>query len=129
MNNIGRISMSYNKMILLADDDVDLLENTSFMIRNMGYEIITAQDGEEAVQIYKEANPSLTIIDIKMPKMDGYEAFNKIKQYDNDAKVIFVSAYYIDEEKHQKAKLMGILTKINKPYSFEMLEEIIKKYT
>src|SRR5579885_693798 len=122
-------SMSQKKIILLVDDDLDLLENTSFMIKSMGHDVITAQDGEEAVATYKEANPHLTIMDIKMPKMDGYEAFYKIKQYDPDAKVILISAYYIDEEKHQKAVSLSLLTTISKPYTFEMLEEHIKKFT
>ncbi|HZS74350.1 MAG TPA: response regulator [Candidatus Nitrosotalea sp.] len=121
--------MSQKKIILLVDDDLDLLENTSFMIKSMGHDVITAQDGEEAVATYKEANPHLTIMDIKMPKMDGYEAFYKIKQYDPDAKVILISAYYIDEEKHQKAVSLSLLTTISKPYTFEMLEEHIKKFT
>lgn len=120
--------MSGKKIILLADDDIDLLENTSFMIRSMGYDVITARDGDEAVSKYKEISPNLTIMDIRMPHMDGYEAFNKIKQYDTNAKVILISAYYIDEEKHQKAKSMSLLTTISKPYTFETLEEITKKY-
>ena len=128
MITIDTTYVSQSKTILLVDDDVDLLENTSFMIKSMGYEVIAAQDGEEAVKSYKETNPSLTIMDIKMPKMDGYEAFNRIKQYENNAKVILISAYYIDEEKHQKAKSIGLLATISKPYTFERLEEIIKKY-
>ena len=120
--------MSQNKTILLVDDDVDLLENTSFMIKSMGYDVITAQDGEEAVSTYKEVTPHLTIMDVKMPKMDGYEAFYKIKQHDPDAKIILISAYYIDEEKHQKVVSMSLLTTISKPYTFEMLEETIKKF-
>ncbi len=107
---------------------MDLLENTSFMIKSMGYEVIIAQDGEEAVNKYKETRPDLTLMDIKMPKTDGYEALDKMKQYDSGAKVILITAYYIDEEKHQKAKSIGLIATINKPYTFETLEEIIKKY-
>lgn len=121
--------VSHKKTILLVDDDLDLLENTSFMIKSMGYDVITAQDGEDAVAKYKEMTPSLTMMDIKMPKMDGYEAFYKIKQHDHNAKVILISAYYIDEEKHRKAKSMSLLDTISKPYTFEIIEETIKKYT
>ncbi|MGI0047211.1 MAG: response regulator [Nitrosotalea sp.] len=120
--------MHQKKIILLVDDDIDLLENTSFMIKSMGYDVITAQDGEEAIDKYKEARPELTIMDIKMPKIDGYDAFYKIKQLDQHAKVILITAYYIDEEKHQKAKSMSLIATISKPYTFEALEEIIKKY-
>ena len=120
--------MSQKKTILLADDDVDLLENTSFMIKSMGYDVAMAQDGEEAVVLYKETRPDLTILDIKMPKLDGYETFYKIKQYDSNAKVILISAYYIDQEKIDKAISMSLLETISKPYTFETLEEVIKRY-
>ncbi len=116
------------KTILLVDDDVDLLENTSFMIKSMNYEVITAQNGEEGVSRYKETKPDLTLMDIRMPMMDGYEAFYKIKQYDSNAKVVLITAYYIDEEKHQKAKTMGLMATVNKPYTFETLEKLVQKY-
>jgi two-component system, chemotaxis family, chemotaxis protein CheY len=120
--------MESKKLVLLVDDDVDLLENTSFMIKSMGYDVITAQDGEEAIIKYKDAKPNLTFMDIRMPKMDGYEAFYKIIQYDSKAKVILITAYYIDEDKHRKAKSMSLITTISKPYTYETLEDAIKKY-
>ncbi len=116
------------KNILLVDDDVDLLENTAFMIKSMGYDVITAENGNEAVSKYKEIKPSLTVMDVKMPEMDGFDAFFKIKQFDSEAKVVLITAFAVDEKKHLKAKSMSLLTTISKPYSFETLEEIIKKY-
>jgi len=120
--------MSSKKLILLVDDDIDLLENTAYMIKSMDYDVVTAQNGEEAVDRYKEIKPSLTIMDIKMPKMDGYDAFFKIKKYDIEAKVILITAYAIDEKKLLKAKSMSLITTINKPYTFEILEELIEKH-
>jgi len=117
-----------NKTILLVDDDVDLLENTAFMIKSTGCEVITAENGVEAVEKYKEIKPSLVIMDIKMPKLDGYDAFFKIKQFDSDAKVILITAYTQDEKKHLKAKSLNLISTINKPYSFEQIEEIVGKY-
>jgi two-component system chemotaxis response regulator CheY len=116
------------KTVLLVDDDVDLLENTAFMIKSAGCEVITAQNGVEAVEKYKEISPSLVIMDIKMPKMDGYEAFFKIKQFDDNAKVILITAYTLDEKKHLRAKSMNLITTITKPYTFEQIEELVGKY-
>ncbi|MFB5614524.1 MAG: response regulator [Candidatus Nitrosomaritimum yanchengensis] len=121
--------MSSKKTILLVDDDVDLLENTAFMIKNLGYDVITAENGQEAVLKYKEFKPNLTFMDIKMPLMDGFEAFFKIKQFDSDAKVALITAYSIDEKKHLKAKSMSLIDTIQKPYSFEQLEKIISQYS
>lgn len=120
--------MSENKTILLVDDDKDLLENTTFLIKSMGYDVITADDGVSAVEKYKEIQPNLTIMDIKMPKMDGFEAFFKIKQFDTNAKIILITAYALDEKKHLKAKSMSLITTISKPYSFELLEDLVTKY-
>jgi two-component system, chemotaxis family, chemotaxis protein CheY len=117
-----------NKTILLVDDDVDLLENTAFMVKSTGCEVITAENGFEAVEKFKEIKPTLVIMDIKMPKMDGYDAFFKIKQLDPDAKVVLITAYTQDEKKHLKAKSMNLITTISKPYSFEQIEELVDKY-
>ena len=119
--------MSSNKTILLVDDDIDLLENTAYMVKSMGYEVVTAENGLEAVEKYKDIKPNLTIMDIRMPKMDGYDAFFKIKQFDSAAKVVLLTAYTLDEKKHLKAKSMSLITTMNKPYTFEQLEELINK--
>ena len=120
--------MSSKKTILLVDDDVDLLENTAYMIKSMGFDVVTAEDGQDAVMKYKDIRPNLTIMDIKMPKMDGFDAFFKIKQFDPDAKVVLITAFSIDEKKHLKAKSMSLIATISKPYSFEHLEEIVTTY-
>lgn len=116
------------KTILLIDDDSDLLENTSFMIKSTGFDILTGASGVEAVEKYKEFTPDLVIMDVKMPKMDGFDAFFKIKQYDPEAKVVLITAYSVDEKKHLKAQSLGLITTISKPYSFDTIEEIINKY-
>lgn len=116
------------KTVLLVDDDTDLLENTAFMIKSTGCDVITAENGLEAVEKYKEISPTLVIMDIKMPKLDGYEAFFKIKQFDSEAKVILITAYNLDEKKHLKAKSMNLISTISKPYTFEQIEEIVSKY-
>jgi len=120
--------MPIKKTILLVDDDVDLLENTAYMIKSMGYDVITAEDGQDAVSKYKEISPDLTIMDVKMPKMDGFDAFFKIKQFDPESKVVLITAFSIDEKKHLKAKSMNLIATINKPYSFEKLEEVVTTY-
>lgn len=121
--------MSSSKTILLVDDDTDLLENTSFMIRSIGFSVLTCENGAEAVKKYKEFSPDLVIMDIKMPKMDGFDAFFKIKQHDPNAKVVLITAYSIDEKKHLMAQNLGLITTISKPYSFDTIEDTVKKYS
>ena len=120
--------MSSKKTVLIVDDDTDLLENTAVMVKSMGHEVFTAENGVEAVEKFKEIRPNLILMDVRMPKMDGYDAFFKIKQIDSDAKAILITAYTFDEKKHLKAKSMGLITSISKPYTFELLEELVTKY-
>lgn len=119
---------SNRRTILIVDDDVDLLENTAFMIKGMGHDVFTAKDGDEGIIKYKDVKPNLTFMDVRMPKMDGYDTFFKIKQYDPNAKVILITAYNQDEKKYLKAKSMSLIDSISKPYSFETLEELINKH-
>lgn len=120
--------MTPNRPVLIVDDDVPLLENTAYMIETLGHEVVTAKDGVEAVDVYKSAKPSLTFMDVKMPKQDGFDAFFKIKEFDKDAKVVLITAYHVDEKKHLKAQSLSLLETIEKPYDVEKLEETINKY-
>ena len=98
------------------------------MIETLGHEILTAKDGAEAVEVYKNAKPGLTFMDVKMPRMDGFDAFFKIKEFDPEAKVVLITAYHVDEKKYLKAKSMNLLESIEKPYDIEKLEDTINKY-
>lgn len=110
------------------DDDIPLLENTAYMVETLGYEVVTAKDGLEAIEVFKSVNPALTFMDVKMPKMDGFDAFFKIKEYNKDAKIVLITAYHVDEKKYLKAQSMSLLETIEKPYDIETLEGVIKKY-
>jgi two-component system chemotaxis response regulator CheY len=113
---------------LIVDDDIPLLENTAYMVETLGYEVVTAKDGLEAIEVFKSVNPALTFMDVKMPKMDGFDAFFKIKEYNKDAKIVLITAYHVDEKKYLKAQSMSLLETIEKPYDIETLEGVIKKY-
>ena len=120
--------MTITKPILIVDDDIPLLENTAYLIETLGYDVVTAKDGIEAVNTYKSAKPALTFMDVKMPKQDGFDAFFKIKEYDSEARVVLITAYHVDEKKHLRAQSMSLLETIEKPYDIEKLEETIIKY-
>jgi len=65
--------------ILLVDDEPDILEIVGYNLKNEGYQIFTAKNGIEAVEIAKKTIPHLIILDIMMPEMDGIEACEKIR--------------------------------------------------
>lgn len=112
--------------ILLVDDDIDLLETIEEGLSLSGYEIITANNGKKAVELYKENNPCITLMDIKMPQMDGYETFSKIKEISNDAKIIFITGYETIS-KTQIARNQGLIGILEKPIKIKEIINIIQK--
>jgi len=68
-----------NKKILIVDDEVYILHILDFSLGAEGYEVITAADGEEAIERAKKEKPDLVVLDIMMPKVDGFEACRRLK--------------------------------------------------
>lgn len=66
--------------VLLVDDEQDILDFLSYNIKKEGYTVYTANNGEEAVRIVKQLHPSLILLDVMMPKMDGIEACQIIRK-------------------------------------------------
>lgn len=77
--------------ILIADDDPKVLKILSAVLRREGFEVLTASDGLEAVEMDQKAHPDLIVLDIMMPKMDGLEACGRIKSR-RDVPIIVLSA-------------------------------------
>jgi DNA-binding response OmpR family regulator len=80
--------------ILIAEDEPDIRELVAFMLRFAGYEVLAASNGEEAVQAATRETPDLILLDVRMPRMTGYEACRLIKANPNlqDVPVVFLSA-------------------------------------
>jgi CheY-like chemotaxis protein len=84
-----------SKKIVVADDEPDVLFMTAFSLRTVGgFEVIEARNGLEAVEKAQQVHPDLIVLDIKMPRMNGYEACRKLKEIPElrDVPVIFLSA-------------------------------------
>ena len=73
-------SVSKGHTILLVDDEKDILEFLSYNLTREGYKVLTALNGEEGVKLAKQYNPSLIILDVMMPIMDGIEACQMIRK-------------------------------------------------
>ena len=80
--------------ILIAEDEPDIRELVAFTLRFSGYEVISASNGEEAVQIASREYPDLILMDVRMPRMTGYDACRVMKGNPElkDIPVVFLSA-------------------------------------
>ena len=71
--------MEKSKKILVVDDDPDIREAVSAVLESQGYEVITARDGEEGLTKLREERPDLMILDLLMPRMDGFAVCKELK--------------------------------------------------
>lgn len=76
--------------ILVADDDRDLVDLLTFWLRGHGYEILRAYDGEQAIARWRDGKPDLVILDIEMPKVDGFEVCRRMSS-ESTALVMFLT--------------------------------------
>jgi len=81
------------KTILLVDDEPDIRDVLSLSLSDMGYQVYEAENGNEALRIFKEVQPSMVMTDIKMPGMDGVELLQKVKHENPETEVIMITGH------------------------------------
>ncbi len=111
--------MSANK-ILIVDDEEIIVRLLSMSLRSDGYDIVTAYNGEQALEVFAAENPDIVVTDIKMPGMDGLELLKRIKEKDADKEVIIVTGHG-DIDSTIIALQYGASDFINKPVRDESL--------
>ncbi|BAK73227.1 MAG: response regulator [Arcobacter sp.] len=89
-------------------------------------EIFEAQNGQEALDLYKQHSPKIVFLDLTMPVMDGFVALEKIKEFDKNAKVVIISAD-IQKLSMDKALALGAFNFIKKPVDTAKMQQILKK--
>ena len=119
--------VNQKRVVMVVDDDESILDTTGTLLEFFGFDVITAHDGIEALSLYKKHKPGLVFLDVKMPRMDGFETFFKLEEQFPKAKIIFMTAHG-DDSKWQEAKRKNALALIEKPYSAESLREMTEKY-
>jgi CheY-like chemotaxis protein len=110
-----------NGPILVVEDVPNILELLDVTLRFKGYPVVTAGNGEEALQIVPQEKPALVITDIMMPKMDGYTlAFNLRRNPEtSQIPIIFLSATYVTPEDKAFAMSLGAVRFMEKPVDTE----------
>jgi DNA-binding response OmpR family regulator len=69
--------------ILVADDEEDLRELVAYRLTRSGYEVVAAVDGQEALELAREQRPDLMVLDVMMPRLDGYELTRRVRAEDS----------------------------------------------
>ncbi|RMG88028.1 MAG: response regulator [Chloroflexi bacterium] len=110
--------------ILVAEDERDIRELIAFTLTFAGHQIVQAANGEEAVELAQKEKPDLILMDVRMPRMTGYEACRAMKAIDTvkDIPVVFLSAKGQDEEV-QTGIESGAVAYILKPFAPDELTQ------
>ncbi|MDA8096199.1 MAG: response regulator [Desulforudis sp.] len=113
--------------ILVCDDSLLVRSRLKESLKQCGdFEVFEAQDGQAAIDMYKQYQPELVFLDIVMPLRDGIEALQTIKEYDTRAKVVMVSS--AGTQSHlRKAIEAGATDFIQKPWEQHQILSIIAK--
>jgi DNA-binding response OmpR family regulator len=115
------------KRILAVDDEADLTMLCSLALEYHGFKVDTFNDPQEALSSYKSDYYDLVILDIKMPKMNGFELYDEIKKKDPQAKICFLTASELYYEEFRKKEYHAIDKNlfIRKPIeNEELLKEV-----
>jgi DNA-binding response OmpR family regulator len=115
--------------ILIVDDEPDLTNLSILVLEHYGYKVDASNDPEEALSKYRPGSYDLIILDIKMPKMDGFELYQELKKKDNNAKICFLTAseLYYKEFREKEFRSLDRNLFIRKPIDNEELAKEINK--
>ena len=117
------------KKILIVDDEEDIIEILQFVLEAQGYECITAMDGEEGLRLAKEILPDLIILDVMMPKINGYK-ISRLLKYDAKYKnipILMITARSQEEDKNIGEET-GVDEYITKPFQVDYVLQKVKSY-
>jgi len=117
------------KRILVVEDNEQNLYLATFLLEKNGYEVITAEDGLEAIEKARTEKPDLILMDMQLPEMDGFEATRRIKSVAETSHIpiVAVTSYAMVGDK-EKALGVGCAGYIEKPFMPETFVSEVEKY-
>ena len=114
------------KKVLIVDDEERVVQSIAGVLEDEGFRVAKARSGEEAIRIFQEDEPDVTLLDIWMPGMDGIEVLKKLKGISPDCQVIMVSGHATISTAMTAVKL-GAFDFIEKPLSLDLLLMTIRR--
>ncbi len=122
----GSRSGNARRLVMIVDDSVTVRKVTSRLLERQGYDIVTAKDGVDAIEQLENVRPDLMLLDIEMPRMDGFEVTNLVRHHDihRDLPIIMITSR-TGEKHRERAFSLGVTHYMGKPFQeAELLENI-----
>lgn len=113
--------------ILIVDDEPDITLSFKMILEGNGFKVDTYNDPVHAKENFKAGSYDLVILDIRMPKMDGFQLYEELKKIDDKVKVVFITAFDINYEGLRKMyPELRIDSFVRKPVDSEYLINVVK---
>ena len=116
-----------NKKVLLVDDEVKLVATVKVFLELNGYDVVTAHNGQEGLQVARAEIPDLIVSDIMMPVMDGYSMLKELKT-DVKFKDIPVIMLTAKDGLSDLCEIEGARQFLVKPFDLEMLVQVVQRF-
>jgi DNA-binding response OmpR family regulator len=117
------------KKVLIVDDEKDIVETLKFILESEGLECLVAYDGEEALNLAKSTSPDLIVLDVMLPKINGYKVCRLLKF---DSKYKHIPILMVTARTQEEDKIIGEETGadeyVTKPFDIETLTHLVKSY-
>jgi DNA-binding response OmpR family regulator len=113
--------------VLVVDDEPNIVLSLEFLMEQAGFEVVTAEDGEQALARVNEAHPDLLLLDISLPGISGFDVLERLRGEADTAQlpIIMLTAHGRDVER-EKGMALGADDYITKPFSTQSLVEKVK---
>ncbi|HEY4997848.1 MAG TPA: response regulator, partial [Usitatibacter sp.] len=123
-------SKSGNPLVMVVDDSLTVRKITGRMLAREGYEVASAKDGVDALQQLQDMKPDLILLDVEMPRMDGFEFARNVRadEATRGIPIIMITSRTADKHRNHAMEL-GVNEYMGKPYQEEQLLALIKRYT
>ncbi|HLX22990.1 MAG TPA: response regulator, partial [Usitatibacter sp.] len=123
-------SKSGAPLVMVVDDSLTVRKITSRMLTREGYEVATAKDGVDALQQLQDMKPDCILLDVEMPRMDGFEFARNVRADDATRAIPIIMITSRTADKHRNHAIeLGVNEYMGKPYQEEQLLALIKRYT
>jgi len=117
-------------LVMVVDDSLTVRKITSRMLAREGYEVAMAKDGVDALQQLQDVRPDCILLDVEMPRMDGFEFARNVRADEATRAIPIIMITSRTADKHRNRALeLGVNEYMGKPYQEDQLLALIKRYT
>ncbi len=114
--------------ILIVDDEANVTDFLEMELKDLGYEVIKENSGYEALSHVMQGEVNLVLSDIAMPDMDGYQLFERIREYDEKLPVVLMTGFgYDPNHVVVKCRREGVQDIVFKPFDIDQLNHVLQR--